>query len=287
LLDLAFPNGNLLQCCPIEPLPNCDCDDKIYYIFRFDDFSPPGVPFNGYTFNFGDVEGSFQCDGGDTFTIPPWVASNPSLRNDWIAAALDNTFSAPIEICRWPGGYVGVGSPLTDDILYLCNSRVYRCVGARLWPSGFLTDASLASMSFPFSNDTGPIYHCCSPPPPSPDYPPNYCLPPCGCEKACDAVGCFDELAVRLKSGLTGYPAPGATVTVLIQEGYRKLTLTGVYDGTGVKTTLTEQQKKFFIFFRSYSVAVFWNGQIWPMADDAQCKYFVAYPGPSQTVLTI
>jgi hypothetical protein len=112
-------------------------------------------------------------------------------------------------------------------------------------------------------------------------------LPPCGCEKACDAVGCFDELAVRLKSGLTGYPAPGATVTVLIQEGYRKLTLTGVYDGTGVKITLTPEQKKFFVFFRSYSAAVFWNGQIWPMADDAQCKYFVAYPGPSQTTLTI
>jgi len=289
LLDLTFPNGNALQCCPIEPLPDCDCDEeKLYLLFKFDSFNPLPPGGNGYLFVFGGSEIDCNFVLGNSIFIPPWLASNPTLANQWFAAVIDFS-EIQLNVCLWPGGYVGLWFPLNDEALYLCNTPFGYCVGARFWPSGFLNDPSLIDLSFPFTSEGNPIFHCCStpPPPPAPDYPPNYCLPPCGCEKACDAVGCFDELAVRLKSGLTGYPPPGATVTVLIQEGYRKTTLTGVYDGTGVKVTLTPEQKKFFIFFRSYSVAVFWNGQIWPMADDAQCKYFVAYPGPSQTTLTI
>jgi len=290
LLDLAFPNGNVLQCCPIEPLPDCDCnEEKLYLLFKFDSLTPLPPFANAYVFRFGLSE-SFDCNtppGDNSLRIPPWLASNPTLANQWLAAAINGSEIFNTNVCLWPGGYVGLWVPLNDETLYFCNTPFGYCVGAQFWPSGYVNDPSLIDLSFPFTSEGNPIYHCCSTPPPLPDYPPNYCLPPCGCEKACAAVGCFDELAVRLKSGLAGYPPPGATVTVLIQEGYRKMMLTGVYDGTGVKVALTPEQKKFFIFFRSYSVAVFWNGQIWPMADDAQCKYFVAYPGPSQTTLTI
>jgi len=302
---LTFYPTNELICCPgpeEEPLPPCDCVNQVLLPFKINGFREPADPdFSAYWFMpFFDID--TPCDSGtEGFVLPRWVAENGAdYATQWIGKVLRRAYienDSTLFVCDFGNGYIAFGAERNEEILELCDYPVANCSGYHeALPDGTrVLDNWAVILDYYYGgprteyHETVGRFYCCDEPPPPPTlpYPPNYCLPPCGCERACDAVGCFSELSVRLKSGLSGYPAPGATVTVLVQEGHRKMFLTGVYDGVGVKITLTPQQRKFFVFFRAYSVAVFWNGQIWPMADGGLCKYFVAYPGPSQTTLTI
>ena len=163
LLWLDFDEGNELTCFPMKSVPTCDCDtEQPHGVFKIDSFAPlpPGASAYWLRFGYTEIDDRETFNGIDSEFIPPWLAANPTLANQWLAATMNASYFFKNKVCLWPGGYIGFRFASNEKKSEFCGKPFWYSVGAKFWPSRYVNDPSLIAFSFPFTNEGNPIFHC-------------------------------------------------------------------------------------------------------------------------------